>query len=73
MMVDVEIGDGKGNVQIPGAIHLWCRTLDRGRVQRLQWWSDEPVPCEGTRVTAEWRDGMLHYLRYPERVERPAE
>ena len=73
MMVDIELGDGQGNVQAPGIDLLWCRTLDRGRLLRMHWWSDEPVPPEGTRVTAEWRDGLLHYPRYPTRAERPEE
>ena len=72
-MVEVELGDDNGNVHNPGTIYVWCRVVEGGRVQMLQWWSDEPVPPADTRITAEWRQSMLHYPRFPERFDRPAE
>ena len=65
--VAVETGDGAGNVHLAGTNHVWCRADAGGRVLQLQWWSPEPVPPEGTRVTTEYRDGMLHYPHYPAR------
>ena len=72
-MVEVELGDGKGHLQVSGTGRIWCRTVDGGVLLELQWWSDEPVPQEGARVTAEWRQTMLHYPRFPARFKQPGE
>ena len=66
--VEVEIGDGAGRVEAPGTNLIWCRLQDTPLM--LQWLSDEPVPPEGTRVTAQWvsedsGDRSANLRRYP--------
>ncbi len=66
--VEVEIGDGAGRVEAPGTNVVWCRL--EGTPLMLQWLSEEPVPPEGTRVTAQWVSGdsgdrSANLLRYP--------
>ena len=59
--VDVELGDGKGNVQVPGTRYVWCRTIEDGRVLRLVWGNDTPVPPEGTPIIAQRVTGVLRF------------
>ena len=59
--VEVELGDGKGNVQVPGTRYVWCRTIEDGRVLRLVWGSAAPVPPEGTRIIAQRVAGPLRF------------
>ena len=59
--VEVDLGDGKGNVQVPGTRYVWCRTVEGGRVLRLVWGSDAPVPPEGTRIIAQRVTGLLRF------------
>ena len=59
--VDVEPGDGKGNVQVPGTRYVWCQTVQDGRVLRLVWGSAAPVPPEGTHIIAQRVTGVLRF------------
>ena len=59
--VEVELGDGKGNVQVLGTRYVWCRTIEDGRVLRLVWGSAAPVPPEGTCIIAQRVAGPLRF------------
>ena len=65
-LIEVEIGDGKGHVELPSPWFVWCRPVATGTATVLQWRTDERVPPEGTRVSAEYRHGMLFYPRSPQ-------
>ena len=59
--VEVELGDGKGNVLVPGTRYVWCRIVEGGQVLRLVWGSDVPVPPEGTRIIVQRVSGLLRF------------
>ena len=54
-LIDVEVGDGQGHVVLPYTWFVWCRPVATGTATVMQWRTDEPVPSEGTRVDAEYR------------------
>ncbi len=65
-LIEAEIGDGNGHVELPSRSFVWCRPVDTGTATVMRWQTDESVPPEGTLVSAEYRHGMLFYPRYPQ-------
>jgi hypothetical protein len=60
--IPVALGDGNGNVRIPGTNRVWCRPLSDGgepqpailSVETTE--NDARLPPEGTLLQAEWME-----------------